>query len=190
MVDANDFASVRKDLKHRMDKTIDVLKQEFSGLRAGRASTGLLDAVVVDAYGSKLPVNQVGNIGVVDSRMLSVQVWDKGLIKAVEKGILEANLGLNPIVDGQTVRIPIPPLSEERRNELKKVASKYTENARVAIRNVRREGMEAVKKMQKDGAISEDEQRKFENEVQKMTDDSIKEMDDALASKEKDIMQV
>ena len=190
MPEFKDFASLKKDLKHRMDKSIEVLKQEFSGLRAGRANTGLLETVTVEAYGSRVPLNQVGNIGVVDSRMLSVQVWDKSQVKAVEKGILEANLGLNPIVDGQTVRVPIPPLSEERRNELKKVANKYTETARIAIRNVRREGMENIKKMQKDGNISEDEQRKFETEVQKMTDDSIKEMDEALAGKEKDIMQV
>ena len=140
--------------------------------------------------GSFMPLKQVANITVPEATTLSVQVWDKTQVKFVEKGILEANLGLNPIVDGQTVRVPIPALSEERRTELKKVAGKYTENARVAIRNVRREGMETIKKMQKDKDISEDEQHKFETEVQKMTDDSIKEMDETLTNKEKDIMQV
>lgn len=190
MSEFKNFTDLKKDLQTRMHKSVEVLKQEFSGLRAGRATTGLLESVMVEAYGAKVPINQVGNIGVLDARMLSVQVWDKTQVKAVEKGILEANLGLNPIVDGQVVRIPIPPLSEERRIELKKVANKYTENARIAVRNIRREGMETIKKMQKDGNISEDEQRKFESEVQKITDSSIKDMDEALANKEKDIMQV
>lgn len=185
-----DFNSIKKDIKHRMGRSLEVLRQEFSGLRAGRANAALLEAISVDAYGSKMPINQVGTIGVPDARTLSVQVWDNSLVKSVEKAILESDLGLNPMSEGQVIRVPIPPLSEERRAEITKVASKYTENARIAVRNLRKEGMDTIKKLQKDGEISEDEQRRYENEIQKLTDETIKEMDDALENKEKDIMQV
>ncbi|QEX17156.1 ribosome-recycling factor [Hypericibacter terrae] len=178
------------DLQRRMDSAIEALQREFSGLRTGRASSHLLDKVVVKAYGSDMPINQVGNVNVPEPRMISVQVWDRGLVIAVEKAIREAGLGLNPVTDGQLVRIPIPELSQERRQELTKIAHKYAEQARVAVRNVRREGMEALKKMEKDGKISQDDHRHRSDEVQKMTDGHIKKVDEALAQKEKEIMQV
>lgn len=174
----------------RMDGAIDVLNRELSGLRTGRASVNLLDAVKVDAYGSPTPINQVGNINVPEPRMLTVQVWDSGMIKAVEKAIREAGLGLNPSVDGQLVRVPLPALTEERRQELTKIAAKYAEEARISVRNVRRDAMEALKKSEKDGDISEDEHRRLSDEVQKVTDTHIKKIDENLASKQKDIMQV
>ena len=173
-----------------MDSAVEVLKKEFSGLRSGRASTSLLEPVVVEAYGNAMPISQCGTIGVPEPRMLTVQVWDKGLIKAVEKAIRESGLGLNPSVDGQLVRVPIPALNEERRKELQKVAGKYAEQARVSVRNVRRDGMDGLKKLAKDGHISEDEIHKHEKEVQSLTDDTIKKLDDLLAHKEKEIMQV
>lgn len=174
----------------RMDGAIDVLNREFTGLRTGRASVNLLDAVKVDAYGSLTPINQVGNINAPESRMLTVQVWDNSMIKSVEKAIRESGLGLNPAVDGQLIRIPLPALNEERRQELTKIASKYAEEARISVRNVRRDAMEALKKSEKDGDISEDEHRRLSDEVQKVTDSHIKKIDDTLASKQKDIMQV
>ena len=174
----------------RMDGAVDVLNRELSGLRTGRASVNLLDAVKVDAYGSPTPINQVGNVNVPEPRMLTVQVWDSGMIKAVEKAIREAGLGLNPSVDGQLVRVPLPPLTEERRQELTKIAAKYAEEARISVRNVRRDAMEALKKSEKDGDISEDEHRRLSDEVQKVTDTHIKKIDENLASKQKDIMQV
>ena len=174
----------------RMDGAIEVLNRELSGLRTGRASVNLLDAVKVDAYGSPTPINQVGNVNVPEPRMLTVQVWDGGMIKAVEKAIREAGLGLNPSVDGQLVRVPLPPLTEERRQELTKIAAKYAEEARISVRNVRRDAMEALKKSEKDGDISEDEHRRLSDEVQKVTDTHIKKIDENLASKQKDIMQV
>ena len=142
------YAALKKDLEHKMVVSIDHAKKEFSGLRTGRASTALLDSVVVDAYGAKMPLNQVGSVSVPEPRLLSVSVWDKGLAKSVEKAIREANLGLNPMTDGTLIRVPIPPLTAERRAELTKVAHKYAEHARVAIRNVRRDGNEALKKME------------------------------------------
>lgn len=178
------------DLKRRMKGAIDVLHSEFSGLRTGRASAGLLEPVMVEAYGSQMPMNQVGTIGVPDARMLTVQVWDQGLVPAVEKAILESGLGLNPSRDGNVVRIPIPQLSEERRAELAKIAHKYAEQARVAVRNVRRDGMDKLKRMERDGDLSQDEQRAWGEDLQKITDEYIKEMDEALAAKEKEIMQV
>ena len=174
----------------RMDGAVDVLNRELSGLRTGRASVNLLDAVKVDAYGSPTPINQVGNVNVPEPRMLTVQVWDSGMIKAVEKAIREAGLGLNPSVDGQLVRVPLPALTEERRQELTKIAAKYAEEARISVRNVRRDAMEALKKSEKDGDISEDEHRRLSDEVQKVTDTHIKKIDENLASKQKDIMQV
>ena len=174
----------------RMDGAVEVLNRELSGLRTGRASVNLLDAVKVDAYGSPTPINQVGNVNVPEPRMLTVQVWDNGMIKAVEKAIREAGLGLNPSVDGQLVRVPLPPLTEERRQELTKIAAKYAEEARISVRNVRRDAMEALKKSEKDGDISEDEHRRLSDEVQKVTDAHIKKIDENLAAKQKDIMQV
>ncbi len=176
-----------KDLRKRMEGAISALKSEFSGLRTGRASASLVEPIDVDAYGSKMPMNQVGTIGVPEPRMITIQVWDKGLVGAVEKAIRESGLGINPVVDGQNVRVPVPSLTEERRKELAKVAGKYAEQAKIAIRNVRREGMEAIKKA--DG-VSEDEQKKQSEDVQKLTDEMVKAVDDSLAAKEEEIMQV
>lgn len=178
------------DLDHRMDGAVEVLRKEFTGLRTGRASAGLLEPVVVEAYGAQMPLNQVGTVGVPEPRMITVQVWDKGMVKAVEKAIREAGLGLNPSADGMIVRVPIPDLTEERRTELSKVAAKYAEQARVAVRNVRRDGMDMLKRKEKEGEISQDEHRTLSDQIQKMTDTHIKKVDEALAAKEKDIMQV
>lgn len=179
-----------EDLKRRMKGAIDVLHSELTGLRTGRASAALLEPLTVEAYGSNMPMNQVGTISVPDARMISVQVWDQGLVAAVEKAIMESGLGLNPSRDGNVVRVPIPQLSEERRAELAKIAHKYTEQARVAVRNVRRDGMDKLKRMERDGDLSQDEQRAWGDDLQKLTDECIKEMDEALAAKEKEIMQV
>ena len=176
-----------KDLEKRMEGALAALKTEFSGLRTGRASANLVEPIDVDAYGSKMPMNQVGTVTVPEPRMIAVQVWDKGLVGAVEKAIRESGLGVNPVVDGTNVRIPLPPLTEERRIELTKVASKYAEQARVAVRNVRREGMESIKKA--DG-VGEDDQKKLSEDVQKLTDKMVKNIDEALAAKESEIMQV
>jgi ribosome recycling factor len=189
-VSVTSYADLKKDVKRRMDSAVEVLKKEFSGLRTGRASVNLLDTVVVEAYGSEMPLNQVGNVSVPEPRMITVSVWDKGMVKAVEKSIRDAGLGLNPQADGMTVRVPIPPLNEERRRELQKVAGKYGEHARVSVRNVRRDGMDSLKKLEKDGVISQDEQRAYEKEIQAFTDETIKHVDEALAHKEKEIMQV
>lgn len=179
-----------KELERRMLGALNVLKQEFAGLRTGRASASLLDPIVVNAYGSKMPLNQVATVSVPDPRTISVQVWDKSQVSAVEKAIRESDLGLNPVVDGQTLRLPIPELNEERRRELSKVGAKYAEQARVAVRNVRRDGMEQLKKMEKEGEIGQDEHRTLADEVQQATDKYIREIDAALANKEKEIMQV
>lgn len=186
----SDFNTIKNDTKTRMDKTIEALKNDFGGLRAGRAHVSLLDGIMVEAYGSMTPLSQVGTISVPDARTLSVSVWDRGLAKAVEKAIMESELGLNPASDGQLIRVPIPPLSEERRKELLKVAGKYTEANKVAVRNIRRDALDEIKKLKKDNAISEDEEKRFENEVQKLTDEAVKKMDELLSQKEKDIMQV
>ncbi|MEO1323265.1 MAG: ribosome recycling factor [Pseudomonadota bacterium] len=180
----------KKDLERRMDGAISSLQTELQGLRTGRASVNLLDSVNVSAYGSSMPLNQVGSVSIMDARMIAVNVWDKGLVGAADKAIRESGLGLNPVVDGQTLRIPIPPLNEERRVELSKVAGKYAEAARVAVRNVRRDGMDSLKKMEKDGDISEDEHRSLTDEVQKLTDVYVSKVDDALKTKEAEIMQV
>ena len=187
---SQNYAALKKDLEHKMEVSLDHAKKEFSGLRTGRATTGLLEPVMVDAYGSKMPLNQCASVSVPEPRLLSVSVWDKGLTKAVEKAIREANLGLNPMADGTLIRVPIPPLTSERRQELTKVAHKYAEHARVAIRNVRRDGNEALKKMEKDSVISQDDHRKHSEEVQKMTDQYISKVDEALKSKETEITQV
>lgn len=184
------FAHIKETMQERLAKTQEALKKDFSGLRTGRATTSLLDTVMVDAYGSVVPLNQVGNVSVSDARMLSVQVWDRTLIKHVEKGILEAGLGLNPMNDGTSIRIPIPPLSEERRIELIKVAGRFTETARVSVRNVRREALDGVKKLKQNNDISEDEQKRFETEIQGLTDTTIKTLDEMLKNKEIEIKQV
>ena len=180
----------KKDLERRMEGAITSLATEFSGLRTGRASVNLLDSVQVPAYGATVPINQVASVTVADNRMLSVNVWDQSVVGAVDRAIRDSGLGLNPVIDGQNLRIPIPPLNEERRTELTKVAGKYAEAARVAIRNVRRDGMDMLKKMEKDGDMSEDEQRSKSEEVQKLTDSYVSRVDDALKSKEAEIMQV
>lgn len=184
------FNNVKKDLIERMDKTIDSLKNEFSGLRAGRAHASLLDGIMVEIYGSMSPLNQVGSIAVPDARTLSVSVWDRSAAPMVEKAIRESSLGLNPVSDGQLIRVPIPPLSEERRTELGKVASKYAESSKIAIRNIRRDAIDSVKDLKKENSISEDDERKHETEIQKFVDDYIKQIDELLVLKEKDIMQV
>lgn len=178
------------ELQKRMEGALATLHKEFSGLRSGRASTNLLDALHVEAYGSMVPMNQVGNVTAPEPRLLNVNVWDKSMVKAVEKAIRESDLGLNPAVDGQTIRVPIPAPSEERRKEMVKVAGKYAESAKVAIRNVRRDGMDDAKKQEKDGKISEDELRKQEGTIQKLTDDYVKKVDEQLVVKEKDILAV
>jgi ribosome recycling factor len=178
------------DLKRRMEGALTALEKEFQGLRTGRASVNLLEPIMVDAYGAKMPINQVGTVGVPEPRMLTVQVWDKSMTKAVEKAIRESDLGLNPQVDGQLLRIPLPDLSEERRGELAKVAAKYAESARIAVRNVRRDGMDSLKKAEKDGDLSQDEKHLYEEEVQEMTNKFVSRIDEALSVKEKEIMQV
>ncbi len=178
------------EFSRRMDGALEALHKEFTGLRTGRASAHLLDQIKVMAYGSSMPLNQVGTVNVPEPRMITVQVWDRGLTREVEKAIRDAGLGLNPASDGQLVRVPIPELSQERRTELSKIAHKYAEQARVAVRNVRRDGMEFLKKQEKDGKISEDEHRKLHDEVQKLTDGHVKKVDETLAAKEKEIMQV
>ncbi|HCP01747.1 MAG TPA: ribosome recycling factor [Rhodospirillaceae bacterium] len=178
------------DLKHRMDGAIEALKREFSGLRTGRASTSLLDSVTVEAYGAAMPMNQVASVSVPEPRLLAVQVWDDGNTKAVEKAIIDSELGLNPQTEGNLIRVPIPELSEERREEMSKVAAKYAEQARVAVRNVRRDGMDGLKKLEKEGDISQDEHRARGEDIQTMTDGHISNIDELLESKEQEIMQV
>ena len=178
------------DLRRRMDGALEVLRKEFGGLRTGRASTSLLEPVQVNAYGGVVPLNQVASVNVPEPRMISVQVWDRGVVKAVDKAIREAGLGLNPQTEGQVIRVPIPELNEERRRELTRVAAKYAEQARVSVRNVRRDGIEALRKLEKDGKISQDHQRKLQNDVQHMTDDHIKRIDETLAQKDREILQV
>ena len=186
----SDADTIKKDISRRMEGAIDVLHTEFAGLRSGRAATSLLEPVQVDAYGARMPLNQVSTVGVPEPRLLTVQVWDKSMVKAVEKAIRDAGLGLNPTADGMTVRVPVPPLNEERRLELSKIAGKYAEQARVSVRNVRRDGMDQLKKLEKDGDISQDKLRHEEKEVQKITDAKVRGIDDALAAKDQEIMQV
>lgn len=180
----------KDDMLRRMKGAVATLRHEFSGLRTGRANTSILDPVTVDAYGSQMPLNQVGTVNAPEPRLLTVQVWDKGLAKAVDKAIRDAGLGLNPQLDGQLLRIPIPELNEERRRELVKLAAKYSEAARVAVRNVRRDGMDHLKRLEKDHAISEDEHRKRADELQKMTDENVHEIDQILHAKDQEIMHV
>jgi ribosome recycling factor len=178
------------DLKRRMQGAISTLKHELGGLRTGRASASLVEPVHVTAYGQSMPLNQVATISVPEPRMLSVQVWDKGMVNAVDKAIRDSNLGLSPIVEGQILRIRIPELNEQRRKEMAKVAHRYAEEARVAVRHVRRDGLDSLKKLLKDKLIGEDDEKRHESEVQKVTDQCIGEVDQALAAKEKEIMQV
>ncbi len=178
------------DITRRMDGAQEALRKEFGGLRTGRASTALLDTVMVEAYGSSMPINQVGSVSVPEPRMVTVQVWDRSLVGAVEKAVRSAGLGLNPASDGQLVRVPIPALSEERRVEMTKIAGKYAEQSRIAVRNVRRDGMEMLKRMEKAGEISEDDHRLWGEEIQRLTDEHVKSLDEALARKEGEILQV
>ena len=178
----------KADIERRMSGAVDSLKGDLSGLRTGRANTALLDPVMVEVYGSMMPLNQVATVSAPEPRMLSVQVWDRANVTAVEKGIAHANLGLNPMIDGQTLRLPMPDLTEERRKELAKLAGKYAENAKIAIRNVRRDGMEALKDDEKKKEISEDDRKRGEDEVQKLTDRFVAEADAVAAQKEKEIL--
>jgi len=178
------------DIKRRMEGAVKSLQGEFSGLRTGRASASMLDPIQVDAYGSPMPLSQLATVSAPEPRMLIVQVWDKSMVKAVEKAIRESDLNLNPSGDGQSIRVPVPELSEERRRELTKVAHKYAENGKVAVRHVRRDGMDELKKQEKDGKISEDDHRRLSDEIQKATDSFIKKIDELLAAKEQDIMSV
>ena len=178
------------EVKRRMQGAIQALKHELGGLRTSRAAASMLDPVQVDAYGSHMPLNQVATISVPESRLLSVQVWDKTMVKAVEKAIVDSNLGLSPATEGQVLRLRIPELNEERRKELVKVAHKYTEAAKVAVRHVRRDGLDTIKKLEKAHEISEDDQKRLDNDVQKATDAVIAEIDQLLAGKEKEILTV
>jgi ribosome recycling factor len=180
----------KDELDRRMNGAVATLKSELGGLRTGRASAALLDPVKVEAYGNVVPINQVGSIATPEARMITVQIWDKGLAKAVDKAIRDAGLGLNPQMDGQLLRIPLPELNQERRKELSKLAAKYAEAARVAVRNVRRDGMDHLKRLEKEHAISQDDQHTKGDELQKLTDAHIKNIDDLLHAKEQEIMQV
>ena len=186
---AEDIEIDTDDIERRMDGAVMALKQDLASLRTGRASANMLDAITVEAYGTQTPLNQVGTINVPEPRMVSINVWDKSLVGKVEKAIRNSGLGLNPVVDGTTLRLPIPELNEERRRELTKVAGQYAEQARVAIRNVRRDGMDQVKKA-KSAGMSEDDQKMWSDEIQKLTDDYIKRVDDAVEAKQDEIMQV
>jgi ribosome recycling factor len=176
--------------RERMDKTVSALKDEFSTLRTGRASAGLLDQVMVEAYGATVPISQVAAVSVPEPRALTVSVWDRGVVVSVEKAIRAAGLGLNPVVEGQNLRIPIPPLTEERRKDLAKLAGKYAEQQRIAVRNVRRDAIDELKKAEKDGVITQDELKRMSDEVQGFTDAAIKRVDELLKTKEQEIMQV
>jgi ribosome recycling factor len=185
-----DLNSLKQDITRRMDGALETLRREFAGLRTGRAHPGLLEPVKVIAYGTEMPLNQVGTVGAPEPRMLTVQVWDKSMISAVEKAIRDSGLGLNPATDGMLVRVPIPQLTTERRNELAKLAHKYAEGARISVRGVRRDGMEQIKGHEKKHEIGEDLAKNWSDEVQKLTDQFIKKVDEALTDKEKDIRQV
>jgi ribosome recycling factor len=185
-----DIAEIKTDLTRRMDGALDALKREFGGLRTGRASPALLEPVKVEAYGQYMPINQVATIAVPEARMITVQVWDRSMVNSVVAAIRDCGLGLNPQPDGQVVRVPLPVLTEERRNELAKTAGKYAEAARIAVRGVRRDGMEQLKALLKKSEISEDDERDWADQVQKLTDGYIKRVDETLSDKEKDIRQV
>jgi ribosome recycling factor len=182
--------SLLKDLNRRMDGALEVLRKEFGGLRTGRASASLLEPVQVTAYGGSMPLNQLATVSVPEPRMITVQVWDRAMVKAVDKAIRESGLGLNPQTEGQVIRVPIPDLNEERRRELTKVTARYAEDARVAVRKVRQHGIEALRRQEKDGEISQDQQRKLQQDIQRLTDQMIRRVDETLAQKDKEIMQV
>lgn len=187
---ATDLPGLKTDLTRRMDGALETLRRDFSGLRSGRASPALLEPVRVEAYGSEVPLPQVGTIGVPEARLLTVQVWDRTLVGAVERAIRDAGLGLNPASDGQLVRVPIPQLTGERRAELSKAAHKYAEASKIAVRGVRRDGMEQIKALEKKHTISQDDEKRWAEDVQKLTDSYIKRIDDALVDKDKEIKQV
>ena len=176
--------------RDRMERAVVALKEEFATLRTGRASAGLLDQVMVEVYGQRMPINQLGSVSVPEPRSITVSVWDKATVVSVEKAIRNSGLGFNPVVEGQNLRIPIPPLTEERRKDLVKLAGKYAEQQRVAVRNVRREAMDDLRKAEKDAVISQDEQKRMETEVQKFTDEAVRRVDETLKTKEQEIMQV
>jgi ribosome recycling factor len=179
-----------KDLRRRMDGALEVLRKEFGGLRTGRASASLLEPITVSAYGGAMPLNQLATVSVPEPRLITVQVWDRAMVKAVDKAIRESGLGLNPQTEGQVIRVPIPDLNEERRRELTRVTAKYAEQARVSVRNIRRDGVEMLRRREKEAEISQDQQRKLQQDVQHLTDDYIRRIDEALAQKDKEIMQV
>ena len=185
-----DLTALKTDLTRRMDSALDTLRRDFGGLRTGRASPALLEPVKVEAYGTVVPITQVGTIGVPEPRMITVQVWDRTLVGAVERAVRDSGLGLNPGSDGQVVRVPIPQLTAERRGELAKAAGRYAEGSRVAIRGVRRDGMDQIKELEKKGEIGEDEMKDWSDEVQKLTDGYIKRIDESLADKDQEIRQV
>lgn len=187
---AADLTALKDDLTRRMDGAVETLRRDFAGLRSGRASPALLEPVKVEAYGSEVPITQVGSIGVPEARMLTVQVWDRQLVGAVERAIRDSGLGLNPAADGQIVRVPIPQLTAERRVELAKAAGRYAEGARIAVRGVRRDGMDQIKGFEKKHEIGEDDTKTWSDEVQKLTDQYIKRVDEALTDKEREIKQV
>lgn len=187
---ATELKAVLDDLTRRMDGALESLKRDFAGLRSGRASPALLEPVKVEAYGSEVPLTQIGSIAVPEARMLTVQVWDRTMVGAVEKAIRDSGLGLNPAADGQLVRVPIPQLTEERRIELAKAAGRYAENAKIAVRGVRRDGMDQAKSAEKNGDISQDEVKIWSDDIQKLTDTYVKRVDDLLSDKEKEIKQV
>ena len=179
-----------RDLRRRMDGAVEVLRKEFGGLRTGRASASLLEPITVAAYGGTVPLNQLANVSVPEPRMITVQVWDRAMVKAVDKAIREAGLGLNPQTEGQVIRVPIPDLNEERRRELTRVTAKYAEQTRVSVRNIRRDGVEMLRRREKDAEISQDQQRKLQQDVQHLTDDYVRRIDEALAQKDKEFLQV
>jgi len=179
-----------KDLRRRMDGALEVLRKEFGGLRTGRASASLLEPIMVSAYGNTVPLNQLASINVPEPRMITVQVWDRGVVKAVDRAIRESGLDLNPQTEGQTIRVPIPDLNEERRRNLTRVAAKYAEDARVSVRNVRRDGIETLRRLEKESELSQDEHRKQQREIQHLTDDYISRIDEALTQKDREILQV
>lgn len=185
------YQGLKKDLYRRMGATLDVLKKDFSSLRTGRASPSLLDSITAEAYNTTIPLAQLATISVLEPRLLYIQVWDKSIVKAVEKAIRDAGLGLNPVIEGQQyLRVPVPSLSEERRLELVKVAHRFAEQARVSVRNVRRDGMDSLKKMERDGNISQDQCRQYSQEIQSVTDEYVQQIDGLLSTKEKEILQV
>ena len=179
-----------KDLRRRMDGAVEVLRKEFGGLRTGRASASLLEPITVAAYGGTMPLNQLATVSVPEPRMITVQVWDRAMVKATDKAIRESGLGLNPQTEGQVIRVPIPDLNEERRRELTRVTAKYAEQARVSVRNIRRDGVEVLRRREKEAEISQDQQRKLQQEVQHLTDDYIRRIDEALTQKDQEILQV